>query len=186
MTAPVEYVLLHGEGFEVPAALAAECGMGVAELAELLELAAAGDDSGESGGGPDGTFAVDAAGSGAVRLPLRGVDGSGSRLIVAVRLAPVFGGPGAPSAQDRCFEAGLRLGAAAAGGRFWLGETGPDADADTDAATVAAADSVADSAERDALWRGAYLGSQRPGVDGEAVAPTFADGGEPAATTVAR
>ena len=180
MTAPVEYVLLDGEGFEAPVALAAECGMSVAELAELLVLAAEHD--GSEGMGSEGLRAADAAGSGAIRLPVRGVNGSGSRLIVAVRLPAAFGGPGAPSAQERCFEAGLRLGAAAPGGRFWLGDAGLG------------------DAERDALWRGAYLGAQQPAappvpepVDGPGAspeaspdAPAFADGGEPATTTVAR
>ena len=171
---PVEYLVLTAGGgaSAVPAALAAEVGLEAGQPAALIELV-------------EDRLVLPAA--------------SGPRRLVVARLAAALTGPGAPSAVDRCFEAGLRLGAVAGGGRIWV------------------ADGVELSdPERDALWRGAYLGAQRPAapvpepvgsarnvrerdalspehpapVEGSGASasgrPTFADGSEPPQLTTAR
>lgn len=126
-----------------------------AQLAVALD-AAAGPDRDDEGG--------------AIRLAVVGPDGP--RAIVAVRLPARRLGPGAPSADERLFEAGLRIGAAAGASREivlrWAGEAG----------------------QRGALWRGARLGAIGPGegvqgasgaLDAATAAPSgaavFADGG---------
>ena len=141
---PVEYLVLTAGGgaSAVPAALAAEVGLEAGQLAALIELV-------------EDRLVLPAA--------------SGPRRLVVARLAAALTGPGAPSAVDRCFEAGLRLGAVAGGGRIWV------------------ADGVELSdPERDALWRGAYLGAQRPAAQPlkTVSAPFFADGFSPTALTL--
>lgn len=185
MDTPVEYLLLPTGGGRIPAALADEFGLERGGLAELLR----------------------AAEGGRLVLPTA----AGPRVLVGVELTAEERGPGAPGLLDRCFEAGLRFGGSAPGGRIWIADdfgSDPGTDLGTDPGTDLG------GAERDALWRGAYVGAQRPGKlraeirvysdeSGQkspnepespsegtrataVAAPRFADGVAPSPATVAR
>lgn len=98
-----------------------------------------------------------------LRIAVAGADDV--RAVIAVRLPARRLGPGAPTAVERLFEAGLRLGAAAGGSPLELRWQG-------------------NAEQRGALWRGVRLGSSTPGESGtgngvavEAAELVFADGG---------
>ena len=83
-------------------------------------------------------------------------------VVAAVKLTAAHRGPGAPSVAERYFEAGLKLGAASVGqATLWVAG-GEDASA------------------HDALWAGAWLGTQRPAMPLDAERrPLFGDGRAP-------
>ena len=93
---------------------------------------------------------------------------SGPVTVVVCRLPGARRGPGAPSDEERFFEAGLRLGAAG-GGRAQLWFSGRAA------ADVALGELPGPL--RDALWSGAWLATQRPAAAlDEDLMPVFGDG----------
>lgn len=93
---------------------------------------------------------------------------AGPATVAVCALPPAHRGPGAPSAAERFFEAGLRLGGASAGiGTIWFsGRVDDSSDAGKLIASL-----------RDALWAGAWLATQQPAVAlDEARKPLFGDG----------
>lgn len=154
------HLLLLGDGWDPgsvgtagPAGLAAALGLGEREL-----------------------IAAIAAGPGAGSQPSRVVIPAqgGPAVVAAVELAAARRGPGAPSVSERYFEAGLKLGSASVGqATLWVaGDTGPlDGEGAREAASAI-----------DALWAGAWLGTQRPATPlGPELRPVFGDGRAPSA-----
>ena len=135
------------------AGLAAVVGLSERDLVAVIE-AALGADSGPR----------------RVVVPAQG----GPAVVAAVKLTAAHRGPGAPSVAERYFEAGLKLGAASAGQPIlWVaGGTEPlDEEGAREAASAI-----------DALWVGAWLGTQRPAAPLDAERrPGFGDGRAPSA-----
>lgn len=99
---------------------------------------------------------------------------AGPATVIVTALPPAHRGPGAPSAAERFFEAGLRLGGASSGAAtIWFSGHALE----TGGVVEASADGKLPAPLRDALWSGAWLATQEPAAAlDEAHKPVFGDG----------